>query len=88
MIGLPPRRTPPPEAGLGGTDTVDCVALGSNLPLRRRLLRLWLLAHGMGDLSMRYISAVESLVFDWHGQKAIQISGATVIRTGGRLRVG
>jgi hypothetical protein len=34
---------------------------------------------GIGDLSMRHLSAVESLVSDWHGQKAIQISGATVV---------
>jgi hypothetical protein len=27
-------------------------------------------------------------VIDWHGQKAIEIPGATVTRTAGRLRVG
>jgi tRNA(Ile)-lysidine synthase len=74
--------------GLGGTDTVDCAALESQPPaLRRRIIRLWLLTHGLGDLSLRHISAVESLVIDWHGQKAIQIPGATVTRTAGRLRV-
>jgi tRNA(Ile)-lysidine synthase len=75
--------------GLGGTDTLDCAAVESQPPaLRRRLLRLWLLTHGLGDLSLRHISAVESLVIDWHGQKAIQIPGATITRSGGRLRVG
>jgi tRNA(Ile)-lysidine synthase len=74
--------------GLGGTDTLDCAALESQPPaLRRRIIRLWLLTHGLGDLSLRHISAVESLVIDWHGQKAIQIPGATVTRTAGRLRV-
>jgi tRNA(Ile)-lysidine synthase len=74
--------------GLGGTDTLDCVALESQpSALRRRIIRLWLLTHGLGDLSLRHISAVESLVIDWHGQKAIQIPGATVTRTAGRLRV-
>jgi tRNA(Ile)-lysidine synthase len=74
--------------GLGGTDTLDCAALESQAPaLRRRIIRLWLLTHGLGDLSLRHISAVESLVIDWHGQKAIQIPGATVTRTAGRLRV-
>jgi tRNA(Ile)-lysidine synthase len=74
--------------GLSGTDTVDCAALESQPPaLRRRIIRLWLLTHGLGDLSLRHISAVESLVIDWHGQKAIQIPGATVTRTAGRLRV-
>ena len=74
--------------GLGRTDTVDCAALESQPPaLRRRVIRLWLLTHGLGDLSLHHISAVESLVIDWHGQKAIQIPGATVTRTAGRLRV-
>jgi tRNA(Ile)-lysidine synthase len=74
--------------GLGGTDTLDCAALEAQPPaLRRRIIRLWLLTHGLGDLSLRHISAVESLVIDWHGQKAIQIPGATVTRTAGRLRV-
>jgi tRNA(Ile)-lysidine synthase len=74
--------------GLGGTDTLDCAALQAQPPaLRRRIIRLWLLTHGLGDLSLRHISAVESLVIDWHGQKAIQVPGATVTRTAGRLRV-
>lgn len=74
--------------GMGGTDTLDCAALQAQPPaLRRRIIRLWLLTHGLGDLSLRHISAVDSLVIDWHGQKAIQIPGATVTRTAGRLRV-
>ena len=74
---------------LGGTDTLDCAALESQPPaLRRRILRLWLLAHGIGDLTLRHISAVESLVIDWHGQKSIQVPGATVTRNAGRLSVG
>jgi tRNA(Ile)-lysidine synthase len=74
--------------GLGGTDTLDCDAVQAQPPaLRRRIIRLWLLTHGLGDLSLRHISAVESLVIDWHGQKAIQIPGATVTRTAGRLRL-
>jgi tRNA(Ile)-lysidine synthase len=75
--------------GLGGTDTLDCTALESQPPaLRRRILRLWLLSHGIGDLTLRHISAVESLVINWHGQKSIQVPGATVTRNAGRLRVG
>jgi tRNA(Ile)-lysidine synthase len=75
--------------GLGGTDILDCAALESQPPaLRRRILRLWLLAHGIGDLSLRHISAVESLVIDWHGQKSIELPGATVTRNAGRLSVG
>jgi tRNA(Ile)-lysidine synthase len=75
--------------GLGGTDTLDCAALESQPPaLRRRILRLWLLAHGIGDLSLRHISSVESLVIDWHGQKSIEVPGAIVTRNAGRLSVG
>jgi tRNA(Ile)-lysidine synthase len=74
--------------GLGATDTLDCAALESQpAGLRRRIIRVWLLTHGLGDLSMRHLSAVESLVIDWHGQKGIQIPGATVTRTAARLRV-
>jgi tRNA(Ile)-lysidine synthase len=74
--------------GLGGTDTLDCDAVQAQPPaLRRRIIRLWLLTHGLGDLSLRHISAVESLVIDWHGQKAIHIPGATVTRAAGRLRL-
>ena len=74
--------------GLGGTDTLDCAALESQPPaLRRRILRLWLLAHGIGDISLRHISAVESLVIDWHGQKSIEVPGAAVTRNAGRLSV-
>ena len=70
--------------GLGGTDTLDCTALESQPPaLRRRILRLWLLAHGIGDLTLRHIGAVESLMIDWHGQKSIQLPGATVTRSAG-----
>jgi tRNA(Ile)-lysidine synthase len=75
-------------AGLGGTDTLDCAALESQPPaLRRRILRLWLLSHGIGDLTLRHINAVESLVIGWHGQKSIHVPGATVTRNAGRLRV-
>jgi tRNA(Ile)-lysidine synthase len=74
---------------LGGTDTLDCAALESQPPaLRRRILRLWLLAHGIGDLSLRHISSVESLVIDWHGQKSIEVPGTIVTRNAGRLSVG
>ena len=75
--------------GLRGTDTLDCAALESQPPaLRSRILRLWLLAHGIGGISLRHISAVESLVIDWHGQKSIEVPGATVTRNAGRLSVG
>jgi tRNA(Ile)-lysidine synthase len=75
--------------GLGGTDTLDCAALESQpAALRRRILRLWLLAHGIGDLTLQHIGAVESLVIDWHGQKSIQVPRATVTRNAGRLSVG
>jgi hypothetical protein len=31
---------------------------------------------------------VEALVIDWHGQKSIEVPGATVTRNAGRLSVG
>jgi tRNA(Ile)-lysidine synthase len=75
------------RAYLGG-DTLDCAdLLAQPAALRRRVLRRWLLVHGIADLAMTHITAVEALVTDWHGQQAIHVPGAVVSRTDGRLLV-
>jgi tRNA(Ile)-lysidine synthase len=69
-----------------GADTLDCAELLAHpAALRRRVIRRWLLTHGIADLTMTHITAVETLVTDWHGQQAIHIPGAVVSRSGGRL---
>jgi tRNA(Ile)-lysidine synthase len=55
--------------------------------LRRRVIRRWLQAGGATDLSRSHVLAVESLVLDWHGQRAIQVPGVDVVREDGTLRL-
>jgi tRNA(Ile)-lysidine synthase len=72
-----------------GADTLDCAELLAHpAALRRRVIRRWLLMHGIADLAMTHITAVEALVTDWRGQQAIHVPGAVVSRAGGRLHLG
>jgi tRNA(Ile)-lysidine synthase len=76
-------------AAYPGTDTMDCAQLMSEPPaIRRRLLRLWLLGHGLTDLTFQHLSSVDRLVTDWHGQAGVALPGARVTRSDGRLLVG
>ncbi|MBK8448123.1 MAG: tRNA lysidine(34) synthetase TilS [Micropruina sp.] len=60
----------------------------SGLPaaLRHRVLRLWLRAHGAGELTRAHVLAVAALVTDWHGQKWVEVPGLRVRRSEGELR--
>ena len=51
-----------------------------------RVLRLWLLANGAGQLGAEHVTAVWALVADWHGQKGVDLPGLRVIRQDGRLQ--
>jgi tRNA(Ile)-lysidine synthase len=71
-----------------GADTLDCAELiAQPAALRRRVIRRWLLIHGIADLTMTHITAVEALVTEWHGQQAINVPDAVVSRSAGRLHV-
>ncbi len=71
-----------------GTDTLDCGELQAQPPaIRRRVIRRWLLGHGLGNLSWQNLTAVEHLVTDWHGQQRIEVPGAWVSRVSGHLHV-
>jgi tRNA(Ile)-lysidine synthase len=71
-----------------GTEDLDCGLLAQLAPaLRRRVIRRWLLARGAADLTRRHVLAVESLVLDWHGQQAVQLSAADVVRRDGVLQL-
>ncbi|WP_375430310.1 tRNA lysidine(34) synthetase TilS [uncultured Friedmanniella sp.] len=74
------------EAADPGTDALDCVHLDA-LPtaLRRRVLRRWLTRAGSDDLQLDHVVAVESLVRQWHGQRAVAVPRGTVTRRDGRL---
>ena len=71
-----------------GKDTLDCDHLLAQPPaLRRRIIRLWLIGHGLGDLSLRHITSVEHLVTQWRGQRLVELPGGSVSRVSGRLHV-
>ncbi len=54
-------------------------------PIRRRVLRDWLRGEGVTDLGSAHLDAVAELVTDWHGQRGIDVPGATVRRVADRL---
>jgi tRNA(Ile)-lysidine synthase len=54
--------------------------------LRRRVLRLWLLAGRVPDLQAVHITSVDALVAGWRGQGRVDLpGGGGVVRTSGRL---
>lgn len=55
--------------------------------LRRRQLRAWLQANGAVEPSRRHILAVEAMVTDWRGQKAVDVPRVRVVRRAQRLVV-
>ncbi|GGP35885.1 tRNA lysidine(34) synthetase TilS [Saccharothrix coeruleofusca] len=68
----------------------DCCAVGDldGLPaaLRRRVLRRWLLAEGVPELSDSHLRSVDALVGDWRGQGGVWLAGGFVARRAhGRL---
>ncbi|WP_072686830.1 tRNA lysidine(34) synthetase TilS [Rhodococcus marinonascens] len=74
---------------------IDAVVLAlSAPPVRRRVLRGWLLAAGARGLGNRQLRAVDDLVARWRGQGPVAIGGGTpdarlvVWRRRGRLNVG
>jgi tRNA(Ile)-lysidine synthase len=70
------------------TENLDCGLLAKLAPaLRRRVIRRWLLARGAADVTRRHVLAVESLVLDWRGQQAVQLSAADVVRRDGALQL-
>jgi tRNA(Ile)-lysidine synthase len=63
------------------TDLVDLPGA-----VRRRVLRGWLLAGGVRDLTDAHLRAADDLVGCWHGQGGVWLPGGSVVRrTHGRL---
>jgi tRNA(Ile)-lysidine synthase len=66
--------------------SVPTSALKRQFPaIRTRVLRLAASAAGLGALSSTHTAAIDALVTDWHGQKAIDVPGGNVERHEGRL---
>lgn len=69
------------------TETLECAVLEQLAgPLRRRVIRRWLLASGAAEATHCHVVGVEELVLAWHGQRGIDLPGVRVIRVGGRLQ--
>ncbi len=76
------------ELAAHGEDELDCDWLACLPPaLLTRVLRDWLRAAGAVDLSAAGITAVASLVTDWHGQRWVEVPGVRIGRDAGRLAV-
>ena len=71
-----------------GRDDLDCaLLLELPRPLRRRLIRRWLLRHGAAEVSFEHVLAVEPLVTAWRGQGPVSVPGREVVRRDGSLHV-
>ncbi|POY29622.1 tRNA lysidine(34) synthetase TilS [Mycobacterium kansasii] len=58
-----------------GLDTAALTALPG--PVRRRVIRRWLLAGGATGLTDKQIRGVDALVTDWHGQGGVAVGSAS-----------
>jgi tRNA(Ile)-lysidine synthase len=69
---------------------IDACALAAQPPaIRRRVLRGWLLDHGVPEVSDAHLRAVDALVGAWRGQGGHAMPGGFVVRRAhGRLLVG
>ena len=71
------------------TEALDVVVLAAApAAVRRRALRTWLGAHGVGGLTDRHLRAADDLVARWRGQGAVALPRRLeLVREHGRLRV-
>lgn len=53
--------------------------------LRMRVLRDWLTANGVPEVTMTQLRSLDALVTRWHGQGAVSLRGASVARVSGLL---
>lgn len=70
-------------------DALDVSELSGEPPaLRRRVLRRWLLAGGVAELTDAHLRAADALIGEWRGQGGVWLSGGLVVsRAHGRLTV-
>ncbi|MCE1173198.1 MAG: tRNA lysidine(34) synthetase TilS [Propionibacteriales bacterium] len=62
-------------------ERLDCAALSALAsPVRSRVLRSWLLAHGASEVTAQHLGAVSALVTNWRGQRWVDLPGLRVQR--------
>jgi tRNA(Ile)-lysidine synthase len=72
-----------------GPDLAIDVLVDLRAAIRRRVLRMWLLAAGVLELSDAQLRSADALVGAWRGQGGVWLPGGLVVaRAHGRLRVG
>jgi tRNA(Ile)-lysidine synthase len=65
---------------------VTAALAGVPPPIRRRVLRRWLLAGGVRELTEAHLRSADGLVGAWHGQGGVWLPGGLVVRRAhGRL---
>jgi tRNA(Ile)-lysidine synthase len=92
-LGVPERTTRASEAGLAtgvfatGVLAADVLA-AAPAAVRRRVLRVWLMAAGVTGLTDLHLRAADDLVGRWRGQGAVALpQRLELVREHGRLRV-
>lgn len=85
---LAEHALPGHQAATGPDATGLDVAALAPLPraLRTRVLRRWAHSIGAGPLTAVHVAALDALITDWHGQRAVDLPGGfCVTRTSGTL---
>ena len=71
-----------------GTNTLDCAALlGLPAALRTRVIRRWLLRHGVPEPTAGHVGMVAALVTAWRGQDWVDLPRVRVARQAGHLTI-
>jgi tRNA(Ile)-lysidine synthase len=75
-------------AGEGGAGLAVGALIDLPPPVRRRVLRKWLLAGGVRELTDAHLRSADDLVGSWHGQGGVWLPGGLVVRRAhGRLQL-
>ena len=76
-------------AELEADGELDALALAARpAPIRTRVLRQWLRAHGVPAVTSAQLRAADALVADWHGQGPVALpAGLAARRRSGRLHL-
>jgi tRNA(Ile)-lysidine synthase len=69
-----------PERGAGGIDLEVAAVAALPRAVRTRVLRRFAAAAGAGPLTAERTAALDALITDWHGQRAVDLPGGVAVR--------